>query len=147
MPLPNTHVIHPGFQAHHAPVAERTMTAECVITRPATTPGAPTFDEVQGRSVYPDPASVYIGACRVQRSAAISTRNQQVGDRLITIREYIVSLPVLAPAIQVNDLVAFTACPDDATLVGQTMVVRDPRVGSTVWQHDLLCELYPATTR
>jgi hypothetical protein len=147
MPLPNTRVVHRAFQAHHAPVAEAVMTATVSFVRPETTPGTPTFDEVAGRSIFAAPTDVYSGPCRLQRSPGVASKQPTVGDREVTIREYVVSLPVSVPLIKVNDIGTITACPDDPQLAGQQMRVRDPRHGSILWQRDLLCELYPPVTR
>lgn len=147
MPLPNTRLIHPRFEAHHRPVADGQMTAECVVTRPTS---AGVFDADAGRTTYPPPARVYpavgdSGPCRIlrQHSQPVAA---DVGDRAVTVDNYRVTLPAGTSA-QINDLVRVTACDGDPTLVGQELIVRDLAHASITWQRDLICDLYPATSR
>lgn len=149
MPLPNTRVIHPDWSNRNRPVAEGTMTGTCTITRAASTSTVPAFDEVLGVSIPPTPTAVYGGICRVQRAVA-SEAHPTVADREVTQRDYYVMLPVAqadAVEIQVNDIVTFNTMPDDPTLVGRVMRVRDVRAGSLLWQRDLVCEDTTPTTR
>lgn len=143
--LPNTRLIPDGWEAHHAPTAEQAMTAECVITRPASN-GTPVFDAETGRSLHPDPVTVYTGAVRVQRSALTGGNIDVVADKPTPLRQYVVSLPLTAPQIQVADRIAVTAA-TDPLMVGKILTVADVRGGSLVWQRDLLCDEHVPITR
>lgn len=147
--LPNTRVFHSDWSSHHHGVAEGQMTAQGTITRA----GPPVFDELFGRDVQAGPQTVYDGALRVQRmQPALSASALAVADRELIIREYQVSIPlavngrVTAP-VATNDLVTITGCDDDPHLVGRVLRVRDVRLGSLLWQRDLLCEDVAATSR
>jgi hypothetical protein len=148
LPLPNTRVFHPDWSSHHYAVAEGQMTAEGTVTRPG---GTSVFSELLGYDVVPDPVLIYAGPLRVQRlpltSAAVT-----VADRELVIRDYQVNLPLAVdgrntPSIQINDIVAVTANDDDPDLIGKVLRVRDVRLGSLIWQRDLLCEDTAPTSR
>lgn len=147
MPRPGTDVIPAGWEAHHQPVADATMTAQCAITRQATgaIPGA-AYNPATGRTAYPAPVTVYTGRCRVQRADVLATP-QPVGERPVTVRRYTVSIPLGGDTpIQVNDVVEVTAA-TDPDLVGTLLRVTDVRGGSLVWQRDMQCEVWEPTTR
>lgn len=144
--LVNTHVIPAGFEAHHQPVAAGAMTAECVITRLDTTSPPAAYNPATGRTAYPPAATVHAGPCRVQRQTRSQENAHNVGARSVTSRRYLVSLPVAAPQIRVNDIVTITGA-TDAQTVGKTLRVTDVRGGSILWQHDLACEEWEPTTR
>ena len=126
------------------------MTAHGTVTRPS---GVPVFNELLGYDVLPAPQLLYDGLVRVQRlQPAVSASAATIADRELIIREYQVSLPLAVHGIdtapiQTNDLVTVTACSDDPQLVGKVLRVRDVRLGSLVWQRDLLCEDVAQTTR
>jgi hypothetical protein len=142
MPLPTTRVIPDGWEDHHYATADGQMTAAVRFTRPTT---ASSFDEVTGRSTYPDPALVYDGPGRVQASQRLDSQ-QTVGDRAETVKRYQVSLPVAAGPIQINDIgVVYDAT--DQQLVGLTLLVVEVVRGSLVWQHDLTCIEWQPTSR
>lgn len=150
MPLPTTKVFHPDWSDHHHAVAQGQMTAHGTVTRPS---GVPVFNELLGYDVLPAPQLLYDGLVRVQRlQPAVSASAATIADRELIIREYQVSLPLAVHGIdtapiQTNDLVTVTACSDDPQLVGKVLRVRDVRLGSLVWQRDLLCEDVAQTTR
>lgn len=143
MPLSNTSMFHPQFEARHRPTANGQLTAECVITRPSSTPNA--WDDAAGQNVYPTPSSVYSGACRVQRQAEATAVT--VADRTVPVAGFVVVIPTTAALVQVNDVVEVTVCVGDPALVGRTLKVRYALRGSITWQRDLICDLQPATTR
>ena len=150
MPLPGTRVIHALWSAHHRAVAEGQLTATCAVRRPASGGQSPPFDEARGYSVPPDPTTLYEGPCRVQRlQPALSATELQIAGRELVIREYMVVLPkdaVPGDGVAVNDLIVIVECPDDRTLEGHSLRVRDIRQGSLIWQRDLTCEdISPAT--
>lgn len=144
--LPNTRLIPATWEAHHAPTAEQAMTADCTVTRPASTPGQPTFDEVSGRSVYPVPPVVYTGPCRVQRAALSGTKDPVIGGKPTPIRPYQYSTPLDAALLQVNDIVEITAA-TDPEFAGAKLRLTDVRGGSLVWQRDYGAEQWTPTTR
>lgn len=146
MPLPNTRVIPDGWSAHHRPTAEGGMTAEGTITRAPSTGTASVFDETLGISIPPTATVVYTGVLRLQRSGA-DERQAATADREVTIRDYQVSYPTSGNPAQVNDIVTITACSDNAGLVGERLRIRDPRIGSLVWQRDYIAEHRPNVTR
>lgn len=145
MPLPNTRVIPDGWSAHHRPTAEGAMTAEGIITRAASS-GTALFDETLGISTPPAAIVVYDGVLRLQRSGA-DERQTTVADREVTIRDYQVSYPTSGAPSQGNDILTITACGDDPLLVGQTLRIRDARIGSLTWQRDYIAEHRPNVTR
>lgn len=147
MPLPGTKVILPGWSAHHYAVARGQMTAQGTIVRPMPA----VFDELLGAEVEPQPQQLYAGLLRIQR-LAIGSAPVVVGDREVIVRGYQVTMPLKVSgidtaAIQTNDIVTVTVNPDDPYLVGRPLRVRDVRVGSLVWQRDLVCEDIGPTTR
>ncbi len=143
--LPNTRVIPAGWEAHHQPAAEGAMTAECVITRLATT-SATRYNAATGRTDYPDPTTVYSGACRMQREVRSQDHARDVGGNAVTARRYLVSIPTSADPVQINDIVTISAA-TDADMIGKKLRVTDVRGGSLLWQHDLSCEEWETTTR
>ena len=143
--LPNTTVIHPDFQSHHRATLDHTMTATCVITRPASD-GTPPFNEATATSVHPAATTVYTGICRIQHSGD-PAGPEVVADRDATNAGYTVSVPADADLIQVGDLATVTACTHDPDLVGLVLHVINARRGSVAWQRDLACQLRPPTTR
>ena len=144
--LPNGRLIPEGWEGHHAPVAEGGMTAECVVTRPTSTAGAPVFDELSGRSTYPAQPKVYAGPCRLQRAAITGANAEDIGEKPQALRSYVASMPLAAPLLHVNDMVALTEATDPA-MVGRRLRVIDVRGGTLVWQRDYLCQEWTPTTR
>lgn len=145
MPLPNTRVIHPDFQAHHRAVTDGAMAATCVITRPSS-PGTPVFDEGTATSTHSTPATVYNGPCRIT-ARPVAPAGEVVADRTVDLGDYIVGIPADAAAVQVNDQVTVQVNGDDPTLVGLRLTVNGVRHGSIAWQRDLTCDLSQPTTR
>jgi hypothetical protein len=148
MPLPNTRMFHPLFEAHHRPVADGQLTAECVVTRPSSTPNA--WDDAAGRNIYPPSEPIYAGSCRVQRRAMgqATVAPSVVADRSVPVAGFVVVLTATStPLVQVNDVVTITVCTGDPALVGCDLKVRDSHRGSITWQRDLICDLQTATTR
>lgn len=149
MPLPNTRVIGDTWSRHHRPTATGAMTATGTIVRPPSGATA-VFDEAAGRSVLPDPATLYAGIMRVQRLAqAVSDSTTTTADRELTTRQYQVSIDIDAATtvLQINDIVTVTVCADDPDVVGRPLRIRDVRLGTLAWERDLLCEDIAPTTR
>lgn len=145
MPLPKTRLIHPRFEAHHRPLADRQMTAECVIVRPPSS-GEAVFDETTGTSVLPPPTPVYDGPCRLTREP-LATTTVVVADRTDHDARYRVVIPADAPLAQVGDIVTITRCDGDPGVVAGRLHVTDVPHGSITWQQDLLCTFHQPTTR
>lgn len=144
--LRNTRLIHKRFEQHHHRTAEGQLTAECVITRPASGPTPPVFDEITGRSILPKPAEVYAGPCRLQREPIFEAQ-RDVADRTTIADGYRLILPASAAEVRVNDLITMTACDGDPDLVGKLLHVTNVYRGSITWQRDIRCDLYVPTTR
>jgi hypothetical protein len=122
------------------------MTATCTITRPASGTG-PYYNQATGSSTYPTPTDVFTGACRVQRADVTSAGGgQSIGEKQTALRRYVVSLPLDADPVQVNDLVDVDTA-TDTSLVDTRLRVIGTRTGSLLWQQDLICEVHEATTR
>lgn len=133
MPLPGTRVIPAGWSAHHRPAATDTMTASCVITRPAGTgTSSPDGTWTPGLAT-----AVYSGPCRVQ---ALDTdeRLRARGETQETQRRYLVAVRYDAADLALGDLVAVTSAVDPH-LAGKKLRVIDLRYGSEQWQRDLIC--------
>lgn len=145
-PLPNTRVIPAHWSEHHRPTAEGGMTAEGIITRAPSAGASAAFDEDLGISVPPAATVVYSGVLRLQRSGA-DERQLQTADREVTIRDYQLSYPTDGSPSQVNDMLTITACPDNPAIVGETLRIRDARIGSLSWQRDYIAEHRPNVTR
>lgn len=145
--LPNAAVIPAGWEAAHAPVANAVMTATCTVTRLQSTAGQPTYDDVTGRSVYPAATTVYTGQCRMQRaSRPVGAGAAVIGDKMTPTYGYVLSIPLTAAELQVNDVVTIDAATDDE-FEGHTFTVVETRGGSLVWQRDYGCEERSPTTR
>lgn len=112
---------------------ESLMTDTCTITRAGT--GERVFDE--DTMQYTDPArvTVYSGKCRVQvKSVIASSSDASAGDRVATVQEFELQLPVAGTeGIAVHDVAEVTAAAHDASLVGRkfTVVARHEKSQAT----------------
>lgn len=121
------------------------MTSQVNLQRPSSD-AVP--DEVAGRMDYPDPTVLWTGSARVQRlTHRASGGETNVGGRFLEVQLYQVSLPADAAEPQINDQVAVTANPDDPSLVGKLLHIREVRFGSLLWSRDVICEEVTPTTR
>jgi hypothetical protein len=143
MPRPGTQVIPTGWAAYHRPTAEATMTDTVELRRPSS---ASVFDEAAGSSAYPDPTTLATTSARIQRLPRRGG-SDDVGDRAVVVQLYQVSLPVSAPEVRIDDQVYVTTAATDPQLVGVLLTVREVRLGSQVWQRDLMCEEVTPMTR
>ncbi|MEV5211334.1 DUF6093 family protein [Micromonospora sp. NPDC053740] len=142
MPLPNTRLIHPRFEQHHRPVADRQATATCRVERPAT---QAVWDDEAGKNVYPPPVLLYVGPCRYQY---LSPAGQPVvADTTTPLADVRVTLSVGTVVYQANDLVTITATTTNPDLVERTLSVTAVSGSSISWQRDLTCQLRQPTTR
>lgn len=116
--------------------AESMMTDSCVITRP----GEPVFNDTTGQYTTPAGPTVYSGKCRIRvRSLGfLRDRQAEVGEMEATMWPYIVSVPLSAGDIRVQDLVTVTAA--DALLEGVTLRVKIASAGTSTTARKLDCE-------
>ncbi|MEV0214291.1 DUF6093 family protein [Micromonospora sp. NPDC050695] len=142
MPLANTHLIHPRFEAHHRPVADRQATATCRVERPAQ---QAVWDDAAGKNTYPPPDVLYEGPCRYQHLSAAG--QPVVADTTTPLADVRITLPVGAVVYQINDLVTVTATATNPDLVARTLTVTAVSGSSISWQRDLVCQLRQPTTR
>ncbi|WP_433460696.1 DUF6093 family protein [Micromonospora sp. CA-248212] len=142
MPLPNTRLIHPRFEEHHRPVAERQATAECRVERPAQ---QALWDDQAGKNVYPPPELLYEGPCRYQYLSAAG--QPVVADTTTPLADVRITLPVGSVVYQANDQVTLTATATNPDLVGRGLSVTAVSGSSISWQRDLTCQLRQPTTR
>lgn len=142
---PGSQMLDQRFEMYHRPVADLQMTARCTIVRPASQADA-TFDDATGRTVYPPPAALYAGPCRVQASNRLAG-GAPVGDREVVLHRYTVAIPAGTLGLAVGDLLTITDAPHDPTLVGRALWVIDIIVGSVTWQQDLVVDDTPPVNR
>ena len=147
--LPAGRALHPRFDSHHRPVAEQFHTAQVRIRR--RDPNAqPQWDPTAGRSVYPDPVTVWTGWARIQRMSQMETP-RSVGDRQVILRSATVSIPADATEVMISDEVEVLEYRDpdagDPHLVDRPLWVHDVRPGSMLWQRDLVVLDAPPTSR
>lgn len=138
MPLERSRVIPVGWEAHHRPVAEGTMTAKCRITRASTSNG--TWNDATNQYDPPAREVVYETlACRVQELSLPQV--QETGQQRVSSRDYRVSLPITALAVLVDDVLEVLGGDDtlDASLVDRPLVITDIQRGSLTWQRDVIC--------
>lgn len=137
MPRPNTRVIPAGWEAHHRPTAEQTMTARCRITRDGT--GQGTWNDATKQYDPPPRQVVYETlACRVQELSLPQV--QEAGQQRVPSRDYRVVVPITAAAVLVHDQVEVTGGDPtlDPSLIGRPLVITDIQRGSLTWERDLV---------
>ena len=139
--LPNTHVIPPGWELHHRPVAESSMTGRCRVVLPGKAGEYPDFvsspETVLARTV-----------CRVQQQNR-PDRAEASGQSVDT-RDYLVTLPAEAwptgtrvsdsgPVVIVEGYLDGHA--GDPDLIGRRLNVEQVLHGTLRWERDLYCTL------
>jgi hypothetical protein len=137
MPRPGSRVIPVGWEAHHRPVAEGTMTARCRITRAGA--GQGTWNDTTKQYDPPTRQVVYETlACRVQELSM--PRVQEAGQQRVSSRDYRVVVPITAAAVLINDWVEVTGGDPtlDPSLIGRHLVITDVQRGSLTWERDLV---------
>jgi hypothetical protein len=135
MPRPGSQVIHPGWSAHHQPVAVGTMTARCTIDR-----------EGDGPPVWNDDTGAYDPIARVVLHADVPCRIQQwrqpqeatTGQQELTTHHYLIPVPASITDAAVGQQVLITASSDDLSLVGRRLDITDIQRGSLAWERDLI---------
>lgn len=117
--------------------AEGLMVDACTVTR---LNGSGTLDP-DGLSYSGAPAadSIYEGKCRVRRTGTQGDE-QQAGDKTIGVTGFLVSLPMTAVGVQLDDLVTVTASALDPDLVGRRLRVSAVTRGTHVTARRLQCE-------
>lgn len=111
----------PQFRAE----AERQMQDSCTITceDPEATQGP--IDPVTGQ--YPPIAriTVYTGKCRVQiKSVIASSSDASAGERMATVQEFELQLPVVGTeSVAINDVAEMLTCALDTSLEGRKFTV------------------------
>lgn len=138
VPFDGSAVIHPDWQAHHAPVAAGTHRATCTITNGATGAG---WDPVGGDTPG-TPTQVYSGPCRVEDlSRSVAARD--VAGQTVAPYPYLVAIALDAADIPVGARVTVTADPDDPRLVGKVLIVDAPSYGDSRFERVMGCTLDP----
>jgi hypothetical protein len=139
-------VIPHGWAAHHRPVTEGAMTAECIITRDRE--GVAPLDAGTGEPEPWEPLTIYPlpgqpGICRVQILAAGGGESEQAVGEAVAEREVLVVVPHDAPEFragrQTGDWVTITAGGDDPQLVGRRLRINTIDYSSLSWERDLRC--------
>lgn len=146
--MPNTRVVPTGWEAHHRPVSEDEMPAECTITRQPTT--ALAWDDVNGRNAFVAPTTVYEGPCRFHRGGptnAGDAAGTTVADRQVALATYTITIPTDADLVQVNDIVTITACDGDPDSVGLPLQVLGARRSARTWERTITCQMQQPVTR
>jgi hypothetical protein len=143
MPIPGRGIFPPGWSEHHRPTAETAMTDTAELRRPSS---RSQFDPLAVKSGYPTAELLGTVRVRVQRMPR-RAGGADVGDRPVEIQLYQVSIPTSAPEVRDNDQVVVTVGRSDPQLVGKVLRIREVRLGSQLWERDLLCEEVTPMTR
>jgi hypothetical protein len=143
MPIPGRGIFPPGWAAHHRPTAETAMTDTAELRRPSS---RSQFDPLAAKSGYPTAELLGTVKVRIQREPRRSGGGE-VGDRPVEIQLYQVSIPTSSPEVRANDQVVVTVARSDAQLAGVVLRIREVRLGSQLWERDLLCEEVTPMTR
>lgn len=142
MPLPNTRMIHPRWQGHHAPVVVGGMEARVRLSRPA---GLGTRNPATGKTPEVGPRIYYEGPARVQNRGGVSPAASDAAREVAT-GNYLVAVPIEVGAEPLlGDLVDVLASPDPLQ-VGLRLYVVDVPTATQVLQRNLGADLHkPAT--
>jgi hypothetical protein len=116
--------------------AEALMVDTCTVSAPDT---AGAFNEATGQYEPTAGAQKYAGKCRV-RPPNVQDRTVEAGDRVVSLRSYVVSLPLTATVFAVDDVVRITASVLDPALVGARLRVTDVAKGTHLTARRLVCE-------
>jgi hypothetical protein len=138
MPFPTTRVIPDGWSEHHQPTVESVMTGTGRLSKPG--PGNPVRDDTTGKETPPAPTVVASDvACRVQ-PLTTERRVVQVGDVAVTLRSYLVQVPVDTPLPDIGWTFVVTEANGDDDVIGRPLTIRDVRLATESWSRDLICE-------
>jgi hypothetical protein len=135
-PFPTTRVVPAGWSAHHAPVTEGAMNAECAITFGQAGGG---WDPTNG-STAGTPLATYTGPCRVQYTGT-GTRETDAADQLVAEQAVLVALPRAAgPQSEgARVRVTYVDANGPTRLIGRLLTVRSVNRSSLAWEQDLTC--------
>jgi hypothetical protein len=110
----------------------------CIITRAST--NAPVLNETTGAYTAAAATTLYTGACRV-KPRDNADQVVDAGGQAVSLFPYVVSVPVSAVAYAVDDIVTITASALDPAMIGLSLRVRQPNLGSQVTARRLGCEV------
>lgn len=113
------------------------MADACTVGR--STQETAVVNENSGQLIPNPTTAIYSGQCRVKPLPA-SNRQVEIGERRIVLQFFIISLPMTAISVAVDDIVTITASALDGALVGRTLRVLDVERGSQITARRLLCE-------
>lgn len=116
--------------------AQARMTDTCTISGPDQD-GA--LNESTGRYDPAPGSELYAGPCRI-RPTPDQDRVVEAGERPVSLRTYLVSVPIGDHGFDVDNVVRVTTCPLDPALVGVRLRVVDVPKGSHLTARRLLCE-------
>lgn len=131
-------VVPDGWSAHHAPVAEAFMTAQCRVHDADAVGSWPDYEIIPGKQYYPEGDDP--GICSVQALGV--GRDSFSIDSTVTLRSCLVSIPLPGPRLKAGEgapYVTITHCPDDPDLEGRTFAIEDIQHSSLNWTRDLIC--------
>lgn len=132
-PLPGWRVIPEGWDVHHRPTANATMTAEIAFYHR----GAPEPWPLPGG--WTGEPAFYTTECRVQQLNREGTA--VAAEQPTNLHDYLVTVPISSPEIlpgEGGDYGIVTQA-SDPLLVGRRLDVRDIQHGSLMWERDLVC--------
>ena len=116
--------------------AARLMTDTCTLSAPDV---EGVLDEQTGQYTTAPGAQRYSGRCRV-RPADSQERVVEAGERPVSLRTYVVSVPVTVTGVEVGDVVRVTASVLDPDLAGVRLRVVDVPKGTHLTARRLICE-------
>lgn len=112
------------------------MVDSCVITRGTT---GTVYDAESDSYTTTAGATVYTGPCRVKPRDNMDRQVDAAGET-VTLWPYVVSVPMSATGIELDDTVTVTAASLDPDLLGLVLRVRTSPVGSHLTARRLGCE-------
>lgn len=116
--------------------AEQLMVDACTISAPDTDG---LLNETTGQYTPVAGTQRYAGRCRV-KVATTQDSQTTAGERIVSLRTYVVSVPMLVTSIKVDDVVRVTSSVMDAALSGTRMRVVDVAKGTHLTARRLICE-------
>jgi hypothetical protein len=117
--------------------AERLMVDWCTINRPSS---GGSFSAITGQWTPSAGTLVYEGKCRV-KPRDNADRVVQFGQEATTLLPYVVSIPMVATGVKVDDVITVTDCDLDPDVLTKTLRVRQTLAGSHLTARRLSCEV------
>lgn len=125
-PFPSRSVIPDGWAAHHAPVAEASMTSPAKFLRIVEGPPPyPLPEDWTGSEPFWEPL------VRLQELKRESGPNPT--DQPSSVREYLVAAPLGGPEVRVGER------GDVIEVEGRTFNIQSLMSGSLLWERDFIC--------